>query len=84
MLGDLVLISYVLTRSAVSHARQRVMDLPGGRRLAGDAGEGVISTAIAVLIVAILGGVAFFVFQGVLTNAGSKANTNVDSIGNPN
>jgi hypothetical protein len=81
MLGDLVLITYVLTRSAVSHARERVLDLPGGRRLAGDAGEGVISTAIAVLIIALLGGVAFLVFQNVINSAGTKANDTVNQIG---
>jgi len=81
MLGDLVLVSYVLTRSAVARVRGKAAALPGGRRLAGDAGEGVISTAIAVLIVAFLGAAMYVVFRNLLDSSGSKANDQVNQIG---
>jgi len=43
------------------------------RRLTGDLGEGVISAAIAVLIVAFLGAAMWLVFNNIWT--GVKANT---------
>ena len=48
-----------------------------------DRGEGVISAAIAVLIVAFLGVAAFAVFNGLLDGAGDRASTQVDRIGTP-
>lgn len=50
-------------------------------RLRDDRGEGVISTAIAVLIVAFVGVAAFAVFRGVMNNAGTRANEQVNQIG---
>ena len=82
MLGDLVLITYVLTRSAVVRVRHRMEELSGGRRFAGEAGEGVISTAIAVLIVAFLGAAMWLVFSQIISDSGSKAKSQVDTIGN--
>ena len=73
MVSDLVLITYVLGRSATVRLRQRF----GG----GDRGEGVISTAIAVLIVAFLGAAMYVVFTQILTSSGSKASTQVNNIG---
>ena len=74
MVGDILLFTYVFSRSAASHvSRWATSD---------DRGEGVISTAIAVLIVAFLGVAAYFVFRGVLDSSGSKASTTVDQIGN--
>ena len=72
MLSDLVLISYVLGRSAAARVRERVGD---------DRGEGVISTAIAVLIVAFLGAAMYVVFTQILDSSGSKASTQVNNIG---
>ena len=50
-------------------------------RLDGEHGEGVISTAIAVLIMALIGLLMWVVFQRVFTNAGDKIETNVNQIG---
>jgi hypothetical protein len=51
-------------------------------RLRGDeVGEGVISTAIAVLIMAIIGGLMWIAFQGVFTSADERITSEVDSIG---
>lgn len=46
-----------------------------------DRGEGVISTAIAVLIVAFLGAAMYVVFTQILDSSGSKASTQVNNIG---
>ena len=46
-----------------------------------DAGEGVISTAIAVLIMAIIGGLMWIAFQGVFTSADDRITSEVESIG---
>jgi len=46
-----------------------------------DAGEGVISTAIAVLIMAIIGGLMWVAFQGVFTSADDRITSEVESIG---
>ncbi|MEY2465045.1 MAG: hypothetical protein QOH64_3183 [Acidimicrobiaceae bacterium] len=73
MVGDVLLLAYVLSRSAAHRIT---------RRFAGDErGEGVISTAIAVLIVAFLGVAAYVIFRGVLDSSGSKASLTVDQIG---
>jgi hypothetical protein len=81
MLHDAFLLSYVLARGGVARLRRRVNALPGGHRLAGDAGEGVISTAIAVLIVAFLGAAMYVVFRNLLDSSGSKATDQVNQIG---
>ena len=78
---DVIVFSYVLTRATVVRARRALSAVPGGRRLAGDAGEGVISTAIAVLIVAFLGAAMYVVFRNLLESSGSKANDQVNQIG---
>jgi hypothetical protein len=44
-------------------------------------GEGVISTALAVLIVAFLGLAAYKLFNTLVTSSGSKAQTQVDQYG---
>ncbi|MFO7961748.1 MAG: hypothetical protein R6U94_12455 [Nitriliruptoraceae bacterium] len=46
-----------------------------------EAGEGVISTAIAVLIMAIIGGLMWVAFQGVFTSADERITSEVESIG---
>ena len=72
MLGDLFLIGSVLAHSTAARLRERVRD---------DRGEGAISTAIAVLIVAFLGAALYLIFKQILTSSGSKASTTVDNIG---
>lgn len=49
--------------------------------LSEEAGEGVISTAIAVLIMAIIGGLMWVAFQGVFTSASDTITTEVEQIG---
>jgi Flp pilus assembly protein TadG len=73
VLSDLALLAYVLARSAESRVRHRFWD--------DDRGEGVISTAIAVLIVAFLGAAMYVVFTQILTSSGSRASDQVNNIG---
>lgn len=49
-------------------------------RLAGQAGEGVISTAIAVLVMALIGAAMWAVFQTVFNDAGERIQDNVEQI----
>ncbi len=49
-------------------------------RLGGQAGEGVISTAIAVLIMALIGAAMWAVFQTVFNDAGERIQDNVEQI----
>ena len=51
------------------------------RRLTDERGEGVISTAIAVLIMALIGLLMWTVFQRVFNNAGDQIESNVNDIG---
>ena len=51
------------------------------QRLNDERGEGVISTAIAVLIMALIGLLMWTVFQRVFNNAGDKIESNVNNIG---
>ena len=44
-------------------------------------GEGVISAAIAVLVMAFLGAAMWIAFNGTMKTAQSKVDTNVNSIG---
>jgi hypothetical protein len=51
------------------------------RRMADEQGEGVISMAIAVLIVAALGLAMWVTFDRVFADAGQKVEDNVNQIG---
>lgn len=73
MVSDLALVAYVLSRSATNRLRSRFWN--------DDRGEGVISTAIAVLIVAFLGAAMYVIFTQILTSSGSKASQQVNDIG---
>ena len=55
----------------------------GGRRRAvrSERGEGVISAAIAVLVMAFLGAAMWIAFSATMTKAQSKVDNNVTSIG---
>lgn len=50
-------------------------------RLTDERGEGVISTAIAVLIMALIGLLMWTVFQRVFNDAGARIESNVSDIG---
>jgi len=54
----------------------------GPRRLYGDRGEGVISTAIAVLIMAFLGAAMWIGFQQIWQTTSTTTNHKVEQIGN--
>ncbi len=53
----------------------------GRARLADEAGEGVISTAIAVLIMALIGAAMWVAFSGVFDSASERTTDNVNQIG---
>jgi hypothetical protein len=73
VLSDLLLVAYVLGRATSKRLHERLR--------VDDRGEGVISTAIAVLIVAFLGAAMYVIFTQILTSSGSKASTEVNNIG---
>ena len=50
------------------------------QRFRDDAGEGVISTGIAVLIMAIIGAAMFVAFNGIFDSATEQTEESVDSI----
>jgi hypothetical protein len=73
VLNDLILHVFVVARGVVSLA---------SRRLLGDErGEGVISAAIAVLIMAFLGAAMWIVFRQILDDSGSKTQSTINEIG---
>jgi hypothetical protein len=51
------------------------------RRLAEEVGEGVISTAIAVLIVALIGAAMWVAFSGIWEDAATRIEDSVNQIG---
>lgn len=59
----------------------QLMKLAVRERLSDNRGEGVISTAIAVLIMALIGLLMWTVFQRVFNDAGNRVETNVNNIG---
>jgi hypothetical protein len=73
VLSDQALRAYVLGRSAQVNT---------AHRLASDErGEGVISAAIAVLIMAFLGAAMWIAFKGIFDNASAKTSDQVNQIG---
>jgi hypothetical protein len=48
---------------------------------ASEAGEGVISTAIAVLIMALLGAAMWIAFQGIFEDAADRTSEQIEQIG---
>jgi len=68
-LGVKVLVAWQLLKLGV---RERLVD---------EHGEGVISTAIAVLIMALIGLLMWTVFQRVFNDAGTRIESNVNDIG---
>jgi hypothetical protein len=63
------------------HVTYRIAALNLRERLADDQGEGVVSTAIAVLIVALLGAAMWVAFRQMFDGAAAKASGAVNSIG---
>ncbi len=63
---------YVAARMTAAELRARAADQDG---------EGVISTAIAVLVMALLGAAMWLAFKGIFDGAAQKAGSAVDRIG---
>lgn len=68
---ELALRAYVWARTASVSLRRD------------EAGEGVISTAIAVLIMAALGAVMWVGFQAIWGNASTRTTDQINTIGGP-
>lgn len=68
-----------LTLHAYVWARSMVLSLTARD----EAGEGVISTAIAVLIMAALGAVMWVGFQAIWGNASTQTTNQINTIGAP-
>ena len=71
-MSSLVLQVHIAYRMTVQAANDRFHE---------ELGEGVISTAIAVLIMALLGAGMWVAFRGIFDGASNKTGTAVDSIG---
>lgn len=50
-------------------------------RMVDDRGEGVISMAIAILIIATIGAAMYLLFQGLAESTGNKAEDQINNIG---
>jgi hypothetical protein len=68
-----MLHAYVFTRSLAVTTVERIR--------ADERGEGVISAAIAVLIMAFLGAAMWLAFKGIFNDASNKTSDNVNKIG---
>lgn len=73
-----------MTRTAGRHLGLLEIQIRDGirDRLTNDRGEGVISMAIAILVIAALGVAMYTVFQEVGDSAGDKAKEQIDNVGN--
>lgn len=71
-MSDLALFAYVWQRTVRSAVSDRI--------IRDERGEGVISAAIAVLVMAFLGVAMWFLFKETLTNSNDKVNTQIDQI----
>ena len=78
---DPTLAIYVALRTTLVTTRSWVRDA-AVERFGDERGEGVISAAIAVLVMALLGVAMYTLFSGTLTHANSNVDKTVDHIGN--
>ncbi len=72
-MGDHLLQLFVWQQGARAALRQRV--------LRDESGEGVISAAIAVLVMAFLGVLMWQLFKGTLSDANDNVNDQINQIG---
>ncbi len=70
--NDLMLQAYVWQRTVRVAVRERIVK--------DEAGEGVISAAIAILVMAFLGVLMWTLFKDTLTKANSNVNDQIDKI----
>jgi hypothetical protein len=73
-MNDLLVRGYLEVRALGTAIRQRV-------NFGDERGEGVISAAIAVLIMAFIGALMWVAFRAVFTDASDKVRDNVNQIG---
>lgn len=71
-MSDLLVYAYVWQRTARAAVWNRVVK--------DESGEGVISAAIAVLVMAFLGVLMWQLFKGTLTKSNSNVNEQIDQI----
>ena len=71
-MSDLALFAYVWQRTARAALHERITN--------DERGEGVISAAIAVLVMAFLGVLMWQLFKGTLTKSNTNVNTQIDQI----
>lgn len=69
----------IRTELAGRHAASRV-SRAANRQATGERGEGVISLAIAVLIMAVIGAAMYLVFSKLATDAGTKTTEKIATI----
>lgn len=69
---DIMLFAYVWQKTARSAVRDRI--------IRDEAGEGVISAAIAVLVMAFLGVLMWTLFKDTLTKTNTNVNSELDKI----
>ena len=69
---DLTLFAYVWQRTARAATYDRIVT--------DERGEGVISAAIAVLVMAFLGVLMWVLFKDTLTKSNTNVNTQIDNI----
>lgn len=71
-MNDLALFAYVWQRTARAAAYDRIIQ--------DESGEGVISAAIAVLVMAFLGVLMWALFKDTLTKSNTKVGEQIDNI----
>ena len=72
-MSDLVLLTYVAARGLAVTTIAKIRE--------DERGEGVISAAIAVLVMAFLGAAMWLAFKGLFQSTTDKTNTQVQQIG---
>lgn len=75
-MSDLLLAAYVSARSLADAGRHRLDRLHADER-----GEGVISAAIAVLVMAFLGAAMWLAFREIFSGATGRTENQVEQIG---
>ncbi|MGH9122820.1 MAG: hypothetical protein ACRDYC_12905 [Acidimicrobiales bacterium] len=70
-----------VTKTHYHRTHRPVRPARGGRAAHGERGEGIISTAIAVLIMAFIGVAMWVAFNGTFQNTAKNVNNQVNCIG---
>ncbi len=78
---EVVLRAIVALQSGIAQGRHIISERLDLERRRNELGEGVISAAIAVLVIAIVGAAMYVAFNAMFTSATDKAKAKVDGIG---